>query len=391
MKKPVSCVFLLVLLTALSLLAQQAPHVRIVDLTAVDGVTLKASYFSAGKPGPGVLLLHQCDHDRKIWDGLAHQLAAAGMNVLTMDLRGYGESGDKPHSTTTGEPPEEANKWPSDIDVAFRYLQSQGDVKADDLGVGGGSCGVDNAIKTAIRHPDVKSLVLLAGPTDLKGRDFLRHSKLPIFFAVADDDQHPEMVPTTELLYSIDASPGKEFTEYKTGHHAAEMFAVNPDLPEKIVVWYETTLIKTPGHAPALAHAPSLPPEIHELALLDEPNGLAELEKKLSAARQKNPKSPFLPEQIVNYFGYQHLQAGYTKQALAILKLNAVAYPESPNVYDSLADAYDAAGDKDLARQNSEKALALLANDTTDPQNVREAIKASSEGRLKKLQATQQQ
>src|ERR1700732_1685837 len=66
---------------------------KVVDLTTADGVKLKASYFAAAKPGPGVLLLHQCNRQRKIWDGLAQQLAAAGINVLTVDYRGYGERG----------------------------------------------------------------------------------------------------------------------------------------------------------------------------------------------------------------------------------------------------------------------------------------------------------
>jgi uncharacterized damage-inducible protein DinB len=44
---------------------------RIVDLTAADGTPLKASYFDAGKPGPGVLLLHQGNRDRKSWDAVA--------------------------------------------------------------------------------------------------------------------------------------------------------------------------------------------------------------------------------------------------------------------------------------------------------------------------------
>ena len=56
-------------------------------------VALKATYFNSGKPGPGVLLLHQCNRQRKVWDGLAQQLAAAGIQVLTLDLRGFGESG----------------------------------------------------------------------------------------------------------------------------------------------------------------------------------------------------------------------------------------------------------------------------------------------------------
>src|SRR4029077_10949260 len=31
------------------------------DLIAQDGVKIKVSYYSAGKPGPGVLLMHQCN------------------------------------------------------------------------------------------------------------------------------------------------------------------------------------------------------------------------------------------------------------------------------------------------------------------------------------------
>jgi hypothetical protein len=39
--------------------AQQPSAPRMVELKASDGTILKASYFAAAKPGPGVLLLHQ--------------------------------------------------------------------------------------------------------------------------------------------------------------------------------------------------------------------------------------------------------------------------------------------------------------------------------------------
>src|SRR5579864_5853047 len=73
--------------------SQRPAAPRIVDLRASDGTVLKASYFAAAKPGPGVLLLHQSNRDRKSWDGEAAQLAAAGFNTLTLDMRGLGESG----------------------------------------------------------------------------------------------------------------------------------------------------------------------------------------------------------------------------------------------------------------------------------------------------------
>jgi hypothetical protein len=75
--------------------AQQAqqPPARVVDLKAADGTILKATYFAAAKPGPGVLLFHQSNRTSKEWDELAGQLTEAGIHTLTIDNRGHGESG----------------------------------------------------------------------------------------------------------------------------------------------------------------------------------------------------------------------------------------------------------------------------------------------------------
>jgi hypothetical protein len=67
------------------------------------------------------------------------------------------------------------------------------------------------------------------------------------------------------------------------------------------------------------------------------------------------------------------------------MKLNTVAYPNSPNVYDSLSDAYLVNGQKDLARQNAKKALELLSSDTTIDVQIRDAIRSNAEQKLKEL------
>jgi dienelactone hydrolase len=361
---------------------------RVVDLTAGDGMKLKATYFAAAKPGPGVLLLHQCNRQRKIWDVLAQQLAAAGINVLTLDYRGYGESGGDRFDKL---PPQEAaqvqtEKWPGDIDTAFQYLASQPGVMRGMIGVGGASCGVNNSIQTARRHPEVKSLALLSGSTDLKGRQFLREStKLPVFFAVADDDEFPLSIVAIEWLYSLAADPDKKFVHVATGGHGADMFKVHPDMPGEIVNWYVTTLIKTPGRAPGSKEMPTVSEEVHLLDELDQPGGVTKVAKKLEEARQRDPNAKLFREDFVNVMGYEHLQASDNKGAIEILRLNVQAYPNSPNVYDSLSDAYFAEGQRDLARDNAKKALQLLASDTTDPEDRRNAIKASAEQKLKQL------
>jgi dienelactone hydrolase len=380
---------LVVSLLTLGVTAQQAPAARVVDLKASDGTILKATYFAAAKSGPGVLLLHQCNRQRKVWDDLASQLAIAGINVLTFDLRGFGESGGSPFDKLTPQETAQlqANKWPGDIDTAFQYLISQPGVTRDVIGVGGASCGVNNSIQTARRHPaEVKSLVLLSGGTDLAGRLFLRQeSQLPELFTVADDDEFRPTVEVMSWLFGVSSNPGKKFVHYTSGGHGADMFKVHPELRGVIVDWYVTTLITTPGRAPADKSSKSALPSAEILNQIDMPGGAEQAARKLAEARRSDPKAVLFPEAIINLMGYEHLQAGDIKYALEIMKLNVTAFPESPNAYDSLSDVYLADGQKELARQNARKALELLVNDTTDPQARRDAIRDNAQLKLKQL------
>jgi len=57
--------------------------------------------------------------------------------------------------------------------------------------------------------------------------------------------------------------------------------------------------------------------------------------------------------------------------AIKVFEKNVQEYPESSNVYDSLAEAYAAAGKKDLAIQKFEKSLQLNAKN----ENAKEQLK----------------
>jgi len=366
--------------------AQEAPARRPVNLAAPDGTTLKATYFAAAKEGPGVLLMHQCNQQRKNWDELAGKLAAAGVHVMTIDYRGFGESGGTRFLDIPG--PERLQtvreKWPGDMDAAYTYLMSQKGVSHQIAGAGGASCGVNQAIQLARRHPQVKSLVLLSGNTDLDGRNFLRKSaQVPVLLSAAEDDQGA--VELMEWLYALSPNPGSKFVHYQTGGHGVDMFGSHKDLPEMIVEWYVQTLVKTPGEAPAVKARNTTPEEVKTLNLLDEPGGATKVMEQLNEERKKDPKASLFNEGMVNLIGYEHLQAGDTKDAIEIFKLNVMAYPNSPNVYDSLSDGYVADGQKELALENAKKALALLASDTTDDEARRKAIQESAEGKLKQL------
>jgi dienelactone hydrolase len=362
--------------------AQPAP--RVVDLIAADGTKLKGTFFSAEKAGPGVLLLHQCNQQRKGWDGLATQLAAAGISVLTLDFRGYGDSeGKAPKDLPQDEGVKVLNeKWPGDVDVAYNYLVSQPGVNGHIVGAGGASCGVNQAIHLAIRHPEVKSLVLLSGNADREGRAFLSApEKMPVLLSAAKDDAGA--VELMEWLYSLSTNPGTKFVEYPNGGHGVNIFAAHKDLPVLIVDWYVQTLVKTPGSAPVNAARRSDSPAI--LKLIDSPGGAEKVAPQLAAALKKDPHAKLFDEGLVNAIGYEHMQEGDNKGAIEILKLNATAYPDSANVYDSLSDAYLADGQKDLARENARKALKVLATDTTGTEEFRKGIQQNAQDKLKQL------
>jgi CubicO group peptidase (beta-lactamase class C family) len=66
-----------------------------------------------------------------------------------------------------------------------------------------------------------------------------------------------------------------------------------------------------------------------------------------------------LDETQTNSLGYALLRAKHVKEAIAIFTLNVEDYPNSANVYDSLGEAYLAAGEKELAIKNYQRSVEL--------------------------------
>src|SRR6266566_1313599 len=339
---------------------------------------------------------------------VAHQLAAAGINTLTVDVRGYGETGGQ---ESRGEA--RKKQWPLDLDAAFQYLLSQPGVRRDVIGIGGaGVIGVENSVETARRHSDqVKSLVLLSGETSRDGMQFLRQaSQLPGLFVVADDDEYPPIVEGMELLYITSSNSGKKFVHYSASHeapwlwyepfdigkvpakggHGTDLFKPHPELPGIIVDWFVTTLIKTPGHAPAETLAAAA-----ILNQLQIPGGATQVRQQLLEARGKDPRAQLWPEVAVDIIGEDYQRAGDIKNAIEIFKLNLLAYPDSADAHYNLADAYLADGQKELARQYAEKALALLDSHAaplsswSDTEQRRGEIRRGVQKTLKKLSEPQ--
>ena len=228
----------------------QSPTAKDVDFSAPDGIKLRATFFAAGKPGPGVMLLHMCNTVRKSWEPVAKELSEKGINALTIDNRGFGESGGPRFEGASPDVMRRLNeKWPGDFDAAYDFLVAQPAVDKARIAVGGGSCGVNNSMKLAESHPDIKALVLLAGGTDLAGINYIaQHPELPIFTAAAaaDDQYNPATLKLMQWFSDLSGNPRTRFSGFQDGRHGTEIFGPHPELVDQIVAFLVDTLLTSP-------------------------------------------------------------------------------------------------------------------------------------------------
>jgi len=104
--------------------------------------------------------------------------------------------------------------------------------------------------------------------------------------------------------------------------------------------------------------------------------GMEEANKEFNVNKE-NKTDYFVSESEMNNLGYYLLGQDKVNEAIEVFKLNVEAFPESFNVYDSLGEAYLAAGDKENAKINYKKSVEL------NPQNQSgiEALKKLEEVR----------
>ena len=222
---------LAIVMLGLAAVLSAATEKKDVDIKATDGTTLKGTYFSPGRPGPAIILLHQCNMDRHAWDGLAGDLAGAGFHVLTFDFRGFGDTG--------GQRNQQA--WPGDVDAAYAYLLQQKGVDKTRVAAGGASCGVTQSSDLAARHHEIKALMLLSGNTSEATRAYITATtSLPVFGAASEGDTGA----ANGIKQAVAASKNPHSTVkiYNGTEHGVPMFAKNAELEPMIVSWLKAQL-----------------------------------------------------------------------------------------------------------------------------------------------------
>ena len=85
---------------------------------------------------------------------------------------------------------------------------------------------------------------------------------------------------------------------------------------------------------------------------------------------------------ILNSLGYNFMGEQKYKEAVGVFKLNTELHPDDPNLFDSLAEAYEQSGDTENMKKTSAIVMEIL-NKKTTLTDAEKGLKSNAERRLK--------
>ena len=188
-----------------------AVHDEPVVFETTDGVQIHGHLYSI--PGPlrkVVVFGHEYPKDQTAWRDFARQLATKGINALTFDFRGYGETGGS----------KDPSKINLDMDAAVRFMSSR-DYPL--IYLIGGSMGGTAALKVAAQEK-VAGVAAVSAPVSFMGldasSDVAKITAPKLFIASSGDDDAPAAVQT----FMDEAQQPKQSKIYDGSEHATDIF-----------------------------------------------------------------------------------------------------------------------------------------------------------------------
>lgn len=140
-----------------------------VQLRTQDDLRLAASFFPPrGRRearSPAAILVHDAGRSRSDLVDLASALQKRGFAVLTLDLRGHGESRTAEVAFRPEDPTAAERLWAftlRDVEAAAAFLRSRSDVHTSNLSLVGVGAGAALAARHALRDGNARAVVLVA-------------------------------------------------------------------------------------------------------------------------------------------------------------------------------------------------------------------------------------
>jgi len=220
-----------------------------IDLSAEDGFSISAVYNSPSSPSKkGVLMLHQCNSDKSMYNELGELASLQGFHTLAIDFRGYGQSTDNIYSLkkmkeaatnrddyTKNVRAMRAEHWPSDVRVAYKFLSKK--VGSDNISFIGASCGGGQALILAKKHKPKSFTFFSSGMNDKTTSDFNQISDIPALIVASVGDKYT--FKSSNKIFLEAKNTKTRLISYKGNHHGHPLFQQDQNLKNVMVDWFK--------------------------------------------------------------------------------------------------------------------------------------------------------
>ncbi|MDA1267077.1 MAG: alpha/beta hydrolase [Planctomycetota bacterium] len=149
-----------------------------VRIVTQDKVSISGSYFAPRTRGnakvPGAILVHDAGSSRAALAEMAVYLQRKGFGVLTLDLRGHGESTSADLDWSKMEDKAKESTWAfagRDLSAAGSYLLGRKEIHAANLSLVGVGAGGALALRHATDDDATRAVVLVGPPGEALGFD----------------------------------------------------------------------------------------------------------------------------------------------------------------------------------------------------------------------------
>jgi dienelactone hydrolase len=164
-------------------------------LETYDGAEISCRFYPLeGNENPALILLHSLGRSKDDWNQIAPEFQKRGYAILTIDLRGHGNSINMKGKSISYKDfdKEDYKNMVYDIGAAYIYLRNREEVDKSTIGIIGTGLGANLAPLYFIPNPELKNLLLISpnmGNPELKTVLFLSrlHNRRTLIITSKDD------------------------------------------------------------------------------------------------------------------------------------------------------------------------------------------------------------
>lgn len=247
--------------------ALPAQNIKTLRLMTADDVSISAAYYPvAAEQAPALLLIHGFGQSRDEWNAFAPLLQRNGIAVLSLDLRGHGQSNRR--VTARGPQLVDFNNFTAadypamllDVNAGMDWLLEQPGINPKRIGLIGAGIGANLALRYATVNEDIAALLLLSPGINYRGirtDDAIKKlGPIPLRIVVAQQDAFA--YETAKVLVQTrqdnGRADGKELIVCSGDLFGTALIKGVKELPVHIIPWLRQVLL---GETPEAEPPPS--------------------------------------------------------------------------------------------------------------------------------------